>query len=179
MQRLDVKAFAFVHVATILLLAGQGYAEEELLFPPGEEDRFHWQSFEEFQDFDLEGETISIFGPWLGPDKIAAESLFAYFEAATGAEVKYSGSDSFEQQVLIDAVAGAAANLSVFPQPGLAADLAKRGLLYPIGEATADWVRENYSAGDSWVRLGTYADADGEDALYGFFFKVDVKSLVW
>ena len=179
MQRLDVKAFAFVRIATMTLLAGQGYAEEELLFPPGEDDRFHWQSFEEFRDFDLEGETISIFGPWLGPDKVAVENLIAYFEAATGAEVNHSGSDSFEQQVLIDAVAGAAANISVFPQPGLAADLASRGLLHPLGQSSADWVRENYSAGDSWVRLGTYAGADGKDALYGFFYKADVKSLVW
>ena len=38
---------------------------------------------------------------------------------------------------------------------------------------------ENYAAGDSWVDLGTYAGEDGEDALYGFFYKVDVKSLVW
>jgi len=40
-------------------------------------------------------------------------------------------------------------------------------------------VRENYAAGESWVSLGTAAGADGTEALYGFFYKVDVKSLVW
>ena len=67
----------------------------------------------------------------------------------------------------------------MFPQPGLAADMARRGYLVPLGNETADWVRRNYAAGQSWVDLGTYADADGNEALFGFFFKVDVKSLVW
>jgi hypothetical protein len=39
--------------------------------------------------------------------------------------------------------------------------------------------QHNYAAGQSWVDLGTYADADGADQFYGFFFNVNVKSLVW
>ena len=46
-------------------------------------------------------------------------------------------------------------------------------------DGTADWIRENYAAGQSWVDLGTYADENGNDQLFGFFYKVDVKSLVW
>ena len=34
-------------------------------------------------------------------------------------------------------------------------------------------------AGESWVDLGSFTGPDGDDALYGFFYKVDVKSLVW
>jgi alpha-glucoside transport system substrate-binding protein len=105
--------------------------------------------------------------------------MLAYFEAATGAEATYTGSDSFEQQIVIDAEAGSAPNIAVFPQPGLAAVMAGNGLLTPLGDGMADWVRENYAAGQSWVDLGTYADADGEDQFYGFFFNVNVKSLVW
>jgi alpha-glucoside transport system substrate-binding protein len=51
----------------------------------------------------------------------------AYFADATGAEVIYTGSDSFEQQIVVDAEAGSAPNVAVFPQPGLAADMAARG----------------------------------------------------
>jgi alpha-glucoside transport system substrate-binding protein len=40
-------------------------------------------------------------------------------------------------------------------------------------------VKDNYAAGQSWVDLGSYAGQDGETALYGFFFNVNVKSLVW
>ena len=43
----------------------------------------------------------------------------------------------------------------------------------------AEWVNSNYAAGQSWVDLGTYADADGNDQMYGFFYNVNVKSLVW
>jgi len=93
--------------------------------------------------------------------------------------VQYSGSDSCEQQIVIDAEAGSPPNIAVFPQPGLASDLASRGLLHSLGEETANWIRDNYAAGQSWVDLGTYQDPDGNSQFYGFFYKVDVKSLVW
>jgi alpha-glucoside transport system substrate-binding protein len=57
--------------------------------------------------------------------------------------------------------------------------MAGNGLLTPLGDAMGDWVGENYAAGSSWVDLGTYADADGMDQFYGFFFNVNLKSLVW
>ena len=127
----------------------------------------------------LTGEQVTVFGPWLGPDQENAEAVLAEFASQTGADVRYVGSDSFEQQILVDAEAGSAANVSIFPQPGLAADMASRGFLTPLADGTGDWIRENYAAGQSWVDLGTYAGADGSDSLYGFFYKIDVKSLVW
>ena len=163
--------------AAALLFAAP--ASAQLVFEPGEGD-FNWASFEEFAAaHDLSGETIEITGPWTGEDARLFNSAIAYFEEATGATVNYSGSDSFEQDIVISAQAGSPPNIAVFPQPGLAADMASRGFLSPLDEGTDDWVRENYAAGDSWVDLGTYAGQDGEEALYGFFYKVDVKSLVW
>jgi len=150
-----------------------------LLFKPGEDPRFNWASYEALKAMDLSGETVTVLGPWLGPDQKVVENVLAYFAAATGADLRYVGSDSFEQQIVIDAEAGSFPNIAVFPQPGLAADMARRGYLEPLGKATADWVRENYAAGQSWVDLATFAGPDDKEALYGFFFKVDVKSLVW
>lgn len=124
-------------------------------------------------------EQITVFGPWLGPDQENVEQVLAAFAAASGHDVRYTGSDSFEQQIVVDAEAGSAPNVAVFPQPGLAAGMAARGFLTPLKEGTADWVRDNYAAGQSWVDLGTYADENGADQMYGFFYKVDVKSLVW
>lgn len=124
-------------------------------------------------------EQITVFGTWLSPEAEIVEEIFDIFEERTGHEVSYVGSDSFEQQVLIDAEAGSAPNISIFPQPGLAADMASRGFLTPLKEGSADWIRDNYAAGQSWVDLGTYADENGEDNLYGMFFRVDLKSLVW
>lgn len=126
-----------------------------------------------------QAEQITVFGPWLGPDQENVEKVLGAFAEASGHDVRYTGSDSFEQQIMIDAEAGSAPNVAVFPQPGLAADMAGRGFLTPLKDGTGDWLRENYAAGQSWVDLGTYADASGADQLYGFFYKVDVKSLVW
>jgi len=124
-------------------------------------------------------EQLTVFGPWLGPDQENVEAVLDAFAAASGNDVRYVGSDSFEQQIMVDAEAGSAPNVAVFPQPGLAAGMAARGFLTPLAEGTGDWVRENYAAGQSWVDLGTYGDKDGNDQLFGFFYKVDLKSLVW
>ena len=43
----------------------------------------------------------------------------------------------------------------------------------------ASFTAENYGAGQSWVDLGTFSDADGNPQHYGFFYNVNVKSLVW
>ncbi len=124
-------------------------------------------------------EDLTVFGPWLGPDQLNVEAVLEGFAAATGHTVSYVGSDSFEQQIRIDAEAGSAPNIAIFPQPGLAAELAKGGFLAPLADGTGDWIRENYAAGQSWVDLGTFAGTDGATDLFGFFYKVDVKSLVW
>jgi alpha-glucoside transport system substrate-binding protein len=128
---------------------------------------------------DFSGLTVRVFGPWLEPDRQIVESVLDYFEAATGATVDYAGSDSFEQQIVIDVGAGSPPDVAVFPQPGLAADIASKGGLVPLGEDVAGWVRENYAAGDSWVSLGTFEDQNGEPHFYGLAYKVDLKSLVW
>ncbi len=128
---------------------------------------------------DLSGQTVTIAGPWLTADEENFNNVVAAFEAATGADVQYAGSDSFEQQIVIDVKAGSPPNLAAFPQPGLAANLAADGGLVSLGSDAADWVRDNYAAGSSWVDLGTYANANGEDEFYGFFYNVNVKSLVW
>ena len=163
-------------VATLSL--GSTASAADLLFAPGEGE-FNWDSYEALKETQLDGEQVTVFGPWLGPDQKTVENVLAYFAEATGADVKYVGSDSFEQQILIDAEAGSAPNVAVFPQPGLAADMAQRGFLTPLGSDTGDWLSENYAAGQSWVDLGTYPNAAGDLELFGFFFKVDVKSLVW
>lgn len=174
-----MKKSLYAGVAGIALMAGAAYADADLMFAPGE-GAFNWDSYEAFAAAtDLSGQTLDITGPWIGPDGDLMESVVAYFEAATGATVNYSGSDSFEQDIVIAIQANSPPNIAVFPQPGLAADMAGRGALSPLADGTADWIVENYAAGQSWVDLGTYADADGNDQLFGFFYKVDLKSLVW
>ncbi len=162
----------------LALVAGMGQAQD-LKFPIGE-GAFNWQSLADFDaKYNLEGQTLTIFGPWRGEDQVLVESMLAYFTAATGATVKYSSSENYEQQIVIDTQAGSPPDIAVLPQPGLIADLASKGLIAPLGAETEAWLRDNYAAGESWVGLGTYKGKDGAPALYAFPYKIDVKSLVW
>ncbi|MGI9395589.1 MAG: extracellular solute-binding protein, partial [Boseongicola sp.] len=92
-------------------------------------------------------EQLTVFGPWLGPDQENVEAVLSDFAAKSGHDVRYVGSDSFEQQIMVDAEAGSAPNVAVFPQPGLAAGMASRGFLTPLKDGTGDWIRDNYAAG--------------------------------
>jgi len=166
----------YTAMAAIALMSSGVVADSNLIVAVGE-GAFNWKSYEDFAAAnDYTGEKLSIASPWLGPDAKAAEAVIAYFAAATGAEVSQNGSDSFEQQIVIDTEAGSPPDLAVFPQPGLACDLARRGFLAPLGDDTASWMAESYAAGPSWVALGS---CDGATGFYSFAFNVNVKSLVW
>ncbi len=174
-----MKAPLYASVAAIALTGTAAFADGHLPFAPGE-GGFGWDALSAFADStDLSGQSLEITGPWTGNEKEKFDAVVAYFEDATGADVNYSGSDSFEQDIVVSARAGSAPNLAVFPQPGLAADMASQGLLTPLPDGSAGWVADNFAAGQSWVDLGTYADADGNDQMYGMFYRVDLKSLVW
>lgn len=128
---------------------------------------------------DLKGEVVTVTCPWTGAEEGMFRKVIANFEKATGATVKHSCSQSSEQQIVIDIKAGSPSNISVFPQPGLAANMAAVGGLVPLGDKAKDWVVKNYAAGKSWADLGTYKNKAGKDEFYGFFYNVNVKSLVW
>ena len=175
-----MKRTLYAGTAALALVAGSAHAGGHLPFAEGE-GAFNWDSYNAWAANapDLSGQQITISGPWLTPEDDIFRSVLAYFSEATGAEVSYVGSDGFEQQILIDAEAGSAPNVAVFPQPGLAAVMASRGQLYPQPDGMGDWIRENYAAGQSWVDLGSYANAEGNTELYGLFYNVNLKSIVW
>ncbi len=92
--------------AVLALLAGAA-AAQELKFRPGEDGRFNWQSFDVYSAaYNLNGQSLTIFGPWRGEDQVLVESVLAYFTAATGVTVNYSSSENYEQQIVIDTQAG-------------------------------------------------------------------------
>lgn len=153
---------------------------ENLIFAPDEDARFDWAGYEAFAaSHRLEGERLSIFGPWRGQDRALFENVLAYFRAATGVEAVYASSENYEQQIVIDTQAGSPPDIAILPQPGLIRDLAARGFLLPLGAETEGWLRENYAAGESWVGLGSATGPDGITALYALPYRSDLKSLVW
>lgn len=162
---------------TALCLLASAAQAQELKYAQGE-GAFSWDSYNEYAAAadDFTGQTVTVSAPWLGTDAVAFRLVMSYFSAATGATVILTGSTSFEQQIVIDVVAGSAPNIAVFPQPGLMCEFARRGEVADIGEETAKWMTENYAAGSSWATLGGCAGTDG---FYGFAYNVNVKSLVW
>lgn len=169
----------FLASAAALALTVGTASAQELKFPVGE-GAFNWDSYTAFDEAtNLDGQTLKMFGPWRGEDQVLVESMLAYFTAASGVKVDYSSSENYEQQIVIDAEAGSPPDIAILPQPGLIADLVRKGFVAPLGEDTRTWLAENYAAGDSWVGLGSFAGPDGATGLYAFPYKIDVKSLVW
>lgn len=160
------------------VLSANNALAADLKYKPGE-GPFTWANLDDLKKVDLKGETLTIFGPWRGDDETHVQVILEYFRQATGADVKYSSSENYEQQVVIDTQAGSPANISVLPQPGLIGDLSSKGLLAPLTDADKAWMVENYGAGQSWVDIGTTKDKDGTAKFFGFAYKTDVKSLVW
>ncbi|OEC98546.1 MULTISPECIES: ABC transporter substrate-binding protein [unclassified Rhizobium] len=175
-----MKKMFLMTVAAAALVAGTAMAAD-LKFQPGQDSKFNWKSYDDFKaaHADLKGETLTIFGPWRGEDEALFTSVLNYFTEATGVNAKYSSSENYEQQIVIDTQAGSPPNVAILPQPGLLANLASKGYLTPLGDDLASWVKTNYGAGDSWVGYGTYKGKDGKDAFYAFPYKADLKSLVW
>ncbi|PJF21635.1 MAG: alpha-glucoside ABC transporter substrate-binding protein [Phototrophicales bacterium] len=144
------------------------------------DDRFSWSDLEAFEGVDLGGEEVVFFGPWQTADAESLNNVIAYFNSVvTNGRVTYFGSDSFEQEIVIDIESGDPPNLAAFPQPGLAANIAAEGGLVPLGDDIRQYVLDNYAAGESWVDLATYPDENGEEQFYGVFYNVNLKSLVW
>ena len=56
-------------------------------------------------------EQLTVFGPWLGPDQESVEAVLKVFADKSGHDVRYVGSDSFEQQIVVDLEAGSAPNV--------------------------------------------------------------------
>ncbi|WP_420793523.1 ABC transporter substrate-binding protein [Roseinatronobacter alkalisoli] len=163
----------------IALLPCSAGNASDILFTQGE-GPFTWDSYTAFSEaHDYSGQTLRIAGSSTGEDKTKLDNMIAYFNAATGANVALSGSDSFEQDIVIGFQANSAPDIAMFPQPGLARDMAAAGNLQALPDETADWYRETFAAGESWADLATFTGPDGEAAVYGIFFGTDVKSLVW
>src|SRR5687767_11546934 len=119
-----MKTSFWIGTALAVVLAGNAVAQE-LKFAPGQDARFNWKSYEDFKaaNANLKGQNLTLFGPWRGEDEVLFNSVLAYFNAATGINGRYSSSENYEQQIVIDTQAGSPPNIAIIPQPGLLADL--------------------------------------------------------
>ncbi|MGH9187172.1 MAG: ABC transporter substrate-binding protein [Acidimicrobiales bacterium] len=119
-----------------------------------------------------EGGTVTIFGAFVDAEAAAFEAALAPFEEASGIDIRYEGSGSFNDLIRIRAEADDLADIVVFPQPGLMAEFARDGRILPLSGVALDAFNDNYSAG--WQ-----SDGSVDDTPYGIWIKAAVKSLVW
>ena len=81
-----MKSSLFAGVATLALVSGGAFAQD-LKFPVGE-GAFNWDSYKAYDEAtNLDGQSITMFGPWRGEDQVLVETMLAYFTAASGVAV--------------------------------------------------------------------------------------------
>ncbi|MEL7329707.1 MAG: ABC transporter substrate-binding protein [Cyanobacteria bacterium J06559_1] len=119
------------------------------------------------------GNTVTILGVVVGDQQAKLEAALAPFEAETGIDVLYEGTDAFTTLLPVRVDSGDAPDIAMFPQPGLMRSLAEEGALVSVTEVLSLEELQAYYP-DSWIDLSTV-----NDEIYGIWYRSAVKSLVW
>jgi alpha-glucoside transport system substrate-binding protein len=126
-------------------------------------------------DGDLAGTNVTIFGAFTTVEADAANSVINdFYEAATGGEAEYEGSESFEEQVKIRVDGGNPPDIALYPQPGSVIEQAASGNAVALEDMGFDIAELEATFGEYLVGLGEY-----EGKHYGIPTNVNSKSLVW
>lgn len=121
----------------------------------------------------LAGQTVEVAGIWTGAEQAHFRVVLDAFERRTGATVHYtSGGDDLPALLNSRLAGGAPPDVALLGQPGVVAQLARRGRLAELTGAAADAVAANFAP--RWRALGV---VDG--TLYGVYYKVANKSVIW
>lgn len=115
---------------------------------------------------------LRVFGNHRGPDGEAFRMVLDEFTRQTGIETSYVGSAAFATRIQERVRDGDLPDVALFPQPAILFELARAGHLKALDGDAAAAVESGYA--DWAVDLVT---VDGE--LYGAWFRLSVKSLVW
>lgn len=121
----------------------------------------------------LAGHTVEVAAIWTGGEQASFRRVLDEFERRSGARVRYtSGGDDLPALLNSRLAGGSPPDVALLGQPGVVAQLARRGALVALSGEAATAVAEHYSA--SWRELG---EVDG--VLYGVYYKVANKSVIW
>jgi alpha-glucoside transport system substrate-binding protein len=121
------------------------------------------------------GEAISIFGAFTSVEADAVNNVIeSGFNADTGAEAFYEGSDSFEEQIKVRTEGGNPPDIALYPQPGSVVEQAAEGNAIALEDLGFDYDELEATFGSYLLGLGEY-----EGKHYGIPTNVNSKSLVW
>jgi len=124
---------------------------------------------------DFSGEAVSIFGAFTSVEADAVNAVIeSGFNAETGAEAFYEGSESFEEQIKIRTEGGNPPDIALYPQPGGVIEAAANGDAIALEDLGFDIAELEGIFGEYLIGLGEY-----EGKHYGIPTNVNSKSLVW
>jgi alpha-glucoside transport system substrate-binding protein len=126
---------------------------------------------------EYEGTTVTLFGPFSGEDEVKFNNSIKRFEEATGIDIQYEGTNTFESAINVRVEGGNLPDLVDFPQPGLLRSIAQGGQVKDIRTmVNPEWLTQNYN--QSFIDIATVNSGDNE-TLGAIFHRVNGKSLVW
>ncbi|MFK8185176.1 MAG: ABC transporter substrate-binding protein [Phormidesmis sp.] len=117
--------------------------------------------------------TVTVLGVFVGEQQARLEEAIAPFEAETGIDVIYEGTDAFTTLLPVRIDSGDPPDIAMFPQPGLMKSLAAEGALVPLDDFLSRAALNAYYP-ESWIDLSTV-----NNKIYGVWYRSAVKSLVW
>jgi alpha-glucoside transport system substrate-binding protein len=123
------------------------------------------------------GTVVTMAGPFTDNDAVKFDNSIKAFEDATGIDIQYSGSKEFEASITIAVDGGSPPDIVDFPQPGLLANMVKKGQVVDLNTViNPDWLKQNYI--QSWLDMGTMEGPNGP-IMAGVWGRANGKSLVW
>jgi len=121
----------------------------------------------------LKGQHLEVIAEWSAAEQAAFQAVLDGFTQATGATITYtSGGDNTSVLVNSRVAGGNPPDVALIAQPGEVASLAQKNQIFPLTGDAASATQANFS--QAWQQLGTL-----NGKLYGVFFKVANKSVVW
>ncbi len=118
--------------------------------------------------------TIEISGAASGEEADAINNVIAAANENLGVDATYTGSDSFEQDVIIAIEGGNPPDIGFFPQPGAVVEQAEQGNAIALEDLGVDVAALEERFGEYLMSLGEY---DGKH--YGWPDTVNFKSAIW
>jgi len=116
---------------------------------------------------------VTVLGVWAGDELAAFEEAVAPFTARTGITMQFEGTRDLPAVLTTRVEAGNPPDIAILPNPGQMYELAAAGKLVDISTfMDVEQLKKDYAK--SWLDLASY-----EGTLYGVFYKVANKSLVW
>jgi alpha-glucoside transport system substrate-binding protein len=121
----------------------------------------------------LKGQHLQVIAEWSGQEQASFQAVLNGFIKKTGASITYtSGGDNTSVLVNSRVAGGDPPDVALIAQPGAVVQLASKNQIFPLTGDAATATAANFT--QAWQQLGTQ-----KGKLYGVFFKVANKSVVW